>query len=877
MGAGRHSEAAGGRAGEGSPSRLHDALAALVRPLDFAARDDFAHIDRVRNLGAAVSSACEHILALSLPEDFRHDFEGLRDTFSNELEPSELITTVARALEALAPLREPGWAERVLARPVSVLPGIGPKRAESLSRRGLGRVGDLLFHLPSRYEDRRSLVHVGELEVGRRATFIAEVKLVDFVTSRNRGKLRRMLQAVVGDDTGTINLKWFRGGDAIVQHIKKDGWLLITGDVKRYRFSKELVHPEIEPIDTGGAAPESGAREKTSERAGARERGEASAPTDSARASDEASGGAGGQARDDVDARADSGDAKDTATVDEAALRQVVPQYSVPEGVNYRTLRRLIGLAVEQYADLVVGYLPPALVRERGLPSTPDALRAVHGPAPEVDFEAYGAYASAAHQRLVLEELYLLELGLALRRQAQGALPGIAIDVADARVVAASTALPFTLTDAQSRVLREIHADLARPHPMNRLVQGDVGSGKTAVALLAAVAVARSGGQTALMAPTELLAEQHARTLRGLTGEDDSPLALRVALLTASVPRDESRRILEQLESGEIDLVVGTHALVQDQVRYARLALAVIDEQHRFGVRQRAALAARGPDGRHPHCLVMTATPIPRTLALTLYGDLDLSVIDELPPGRTAVETLLLREGEGRRITSLVAETVKRGEQVYVVYPLVEESEKIDLRSAMESAERIRHAFPDAGVELVHGRLEAAERAAVMARFAAGESRILVATTVIEVGVDVPSATLMVVEHAERFGLAQLHQLRGRVGRGERPGTCLLVARGGGEKGEARLRAMLETTDGFAIADADLSIRGPGEFLGTRQSGHLPDLKVADLLRDTRLLAAARQAAFDSVRADPGLRRATEARRAVEERWGDRLALVGVG
>ncbi|HEM46345.1 MAG TPA: DNA helicase RecG, partial [Alphaproteobacteria bacterium] len=284
-----------------------------------------------------------------------------------------------------------------------------------------------------------------------------------------------------------------------------------------------------------------------------------------------------------------------------------------------------------------------------------------------------------------------------------------------------------------------------------------------------------------------------------------------------------------------------------------------------------------GVDGRHPHTLVMTATPIPRTLALTVYGDLDVSVIDALPPGRTPVQTVVVRAGEGDRVVALVRETVARGEQVYVVYPLVEESEKVDLRSALESAERIRAAFPEAVTGVVHGRLDAGERAAVMDRFAAGEVQILVSTTVIEVGVDVPNATLMVIEHAERFGLAQLHQLRGRVGRGVRPGTCVLVARGGGEKGEARLRAMLETTDGFAIADADLAIRGPGEFLGTRQSGHLPDLRIADLVRDARWVSVAREAALATVRADPGLRSAPGLARAVQVRWGDRLALADVG
>jgi ATP-dependent DNA helicase RecG len=412
---------------------------------------------------------------------------------------------------------------------------------------------------------------------------------------------------------------------------------------------------------------------------------------------------------------------------------------------------------------------------------------------------------------------------------------------------------------------------------MQRLLQGDVGSGKTVVAFLAALASAASGYQTVLLAPTELLAEQHERSLRGLTDAIGAASRLRLALLTASLARAEAERVREGLAAGEVDLVVGTHALLQPDVQLPRCALAIVDEQHRFGVLQRAALAARSQLGVSPHALVMTATPIPRTLALTVYGDLDLSVIDELPPGRRPVATHVLRAGEGARVLEQVRATVARGEQVYVVYPLVAESEKVDLRAATEQAQRIRAALPGVGVDLVHGRQSASERAEAMDRFGSGQTRILVSTTVVEVGVDVPGATLMVVENAERFGLAQLHQLRGRVGRGRRPGTCLLVARASGEESEARLAALLDTTDGFRIADADLRIRGPGEFLGTRQSGFLPDLRLADLVRDARLVSLAREAALATLRRDPGLRRAPELRRAVQARWGERLALADVG
>jgi ATP-dependent DNA helicase RecG len=517
------------------------------------------------------------------------------------------------------------------------------------------------------------------------------------------------------------------------------------------------------------------------------------------------------------------------------------------------------------------------LAQEQGLPEPADALRALHAPGVDADIEALRSGNNAARVRLVLEELYLLEVGLVLQRAQRGREPGIPITGDGPRSRAALAQLPFQLTGAQQRCCREIRADLARPHPMNRLLEGDVGSGKTVLAFLAAVAVAESGHQSALMAPTELLAEQHARTLQRLAAAAGPEAGLRLALLTASVARPEAAAIRRDLARGEVELVIGTHALLQESVAFHRLAFVVIDEQHRFGVRQRAALAAKSADGKPPHTLVMTATPIPRTLALTVHGDLDLSVLDELPPGRRPVDTLLLRSGEAHRATDLLRETVERGEQVYVVYPLVEESEHIDLRAASESVEKFRRAFPGLQVDLVHGRLDAADRTAAMARFESGETQLLVSTTVIEVGVDVPGATLMIVEHAERFGLAQLHQLRGRVGRGEKPGRCVLVARGATEDSEARLRALLETTDGFRIAEFDLQIRGPGEFLGTRQHGRLPDLRIADLVRDVRQVALAREAALETVRRDAGLRRHPELARAVRARWGERLDLASIG
>ncbi len=806
-------------------------------PLEFAAEELAARSEgsasRLRNLEQAVTTACHRLQELRIPRDLRRSIERIGKRFAEPLTDDERPRAVAAALEALAPCAEFGWEERALARGVEALPGVGPKRAEALAKRGLARVGDLLFHLPTRYDDRRSLVRVGQLEVGRRATFIGEILVADFSSARGRGgRPRRLFQAVAGDESGTVNLKWFRGGDSVASQIAKGARVLVTGDVRRYRFSLEMIHPEVEVL----APP---------------------APAD-------ADGTEGEPAR------------PPPTPVELADHRRIVPQYPTPEGIPPRTLRGWIERALSEYADLVSGHWPDRLARERGLPGAAEALTTVHAPEPDADPEELRERRSAAHERLVLEELFLLEVGLMLRRAARSQRAGIAVGTTPETAAAALETLPFELTGAQRRAWEEIRADLALAQPMNRLLQGDVGSGKTAVAFLAASAVAAAGHQVALMAPTELLAEQHARTLERLSAGAPPDVRLSMTSLTSSLGRAESDARKRALAEGAIDLVVGTHALVQEDVRFASLALGIVDEQHRFGVRQRQTLAAKAPEGRVPHVLVMTATPIPRTLALTLYGDLDLSVIDELPPGRTPVATHLLRAGEGRRVVELVRETLARGEQVYVVYPLVEQSEKIDLRAASESAERIQAAFSEVRVDLVHGRQSAEDRAAAMARFEAGETAILVSTTVIEVGVDVPNATLMVVEHAERFGLAQLHQLRGRVGRGSRPGTCVLVARSVSEDAEARLTAMLETTDGFRIADADLRIRGPGEFLGTRQSGHLPDLHVADLVRDARWLAVARQQAIETVRADPDLSRDPELRRAVESRWGEKLDLAGV-
>jgi len=504
--------------------------------------------------------------------------------------------------------------------------------------------------------------------------------------------------------------------------------------------------------------------------------------------------------------------------------------------------------------------------------SRSEALRRLHLPGPEEDVERLNAARGEAHRRLILEELFLFQLGLALRRRGvRRRRKGIAFEVTGRAREAVKRILPFHLTDAQKRVLRQIADDMQSPHPMNRLVQGDVGSGKTMVALLSMVIALENGHQAAFMAPTEILAEQHFLAFRRLL----SRCPYRVELLSAALKGSARAAALARLASGEAQIAVGTHALIQEGVRFHRLGLAVVDEQHRFGVLQREDLIRKGYDA---DVLVMTATPIPRTLALTAYGDLDVSVVDERPPGRHPITTVLRRASERRAVVDLVRSEVAGGRQAYVVYPLVEESEKLeDVRAATQMAEEWRAALPGVTVELLHGRLKSADKERVMAAFSGGAIQVLVATTVIEVGLDVPNATVMVVEHAERFGLAQLHQLRGRVGRGGHASTCVLVCHGRlSDDARARIEVMVGTEDGFAIAERDLEIRGPGDFFGTRQWG-LPGLRASNLVRDRDLLEKARAEAFRCVEEMETTGRGPLPALLADGAWERRFGLAEVG
>lgn len=527
---------------------------------------------------------------------------------------------------------------------------------------------------------------------------------------------------------------------------------------------------------------------------------------------------------------------------DEENENDLIPIYTELEGLSTTRIQRLIQTVIGQPIPDVL----PVWVREKhGLIPLGEALREIHDPPLELA-DQFLAITSKAQQRIIFDEFFWVELHLALKRAGIEREKSIPIVSKGRLAERLEKSLEFDLTGAQKRAYAEIIADLAKPHPMHRLVQGDVGSGKTLVALMAAAFVAEGAAQTALMVPTEILAEQHyANSVKRL-----EPLGIGCALLTSQTKNKERIEILERLKTGKLQLVIGTHALIQDDVEFKSLALVIVDEQHRFGVEQRNKLKRKGVS---PHFLVMTATPIPRTLAMTVYGDLDVSIIDELPKGRQPIVTRKTFQSKRGLVMGFVRDQLKAGRQAYIVYPLIEESETMELKNAIEEHEKIKEEFSEFQVGLLHGRMKSQEKDEVMRRFRAGAIQILVATTVIEVGVDVPNANIMVIEHTERFGLSQLHQLRGRVGRGEHKSYCILIL-GYAMSEEAAQRAdiMEKTNDGFKIAEADLEMRGPGEFLGTRQSG-LPGFRMANLVRDVKILQQARDAAFTLIERDPTL------------------------
>jgi ATP-dependent DNA helicase RecG len=673
---------------------------------------------------------------------------------------------------------------KLLTRSVSTLTGIGPKLAAQLAKLGLLTIHDLLRYYPRDYLDYSNRTTIKECQVGQSVTLLGQVRRVNCFTSPRNHKLA-IFEIVLGDCTSQMKIARFYAGSRYTNR----GWQ----EVQMRQFPK------------GATIAASGLVKK---------------------------GSAGLTLQDAQLEVLDNGESEGT-------LGKIVPVYPLVDGVGAGVVRRAITAALK-FADALIDPLPKVIQVRVDLLALPEAIRAVHFPASDTQ-------KLAARRRLVFDEFFFLQLGLLKRRlQQKTQAIGISFQVGGALIEKFYEILPFTLTNAQKRVVDEVLQDLASAEPMNRLIQGDVGSGKTVVAVIAILAAIQSGYQAALMAPTEVLAEQHyQKLLQWLT-----QLHLPVELLTGSTRTAQRREVLRQLQTGELSVVVGTHALIQETVQFANLGLAVIDEQHRFGVNQRATLQNKG---RNPDVLTMTATPIPRTLALTLHGDLDVSQIDELPPGRKPIQTSVVTPSERTHIYDLIRRQVVEGRQVYVVLPLIEESEKIDLRSAFDEHERLKEkVFSEFSLGLLHGRMKSEEKEAVINRFRNREIDILVSTTVVEVGVDVPNASVMLIEHAERFGLAQLHQLRGRVGRGASQSYCLLMTASKTEASLQRLRVLEQSNDGFFIAEMDLRMRGPGEVLGARQSG-LPDMVLSSLIEDQDSLELARTEAQKLIEGDPHL------------------------
>jgi ATP-dependent DNA helicase RecG len=688
----------------------------------------------------------------------------------------------------------------LLSTPLQFLKGVGPRRAADLEHVGLLTIEDLLYRFPIRYEDRSHLQPIASLRPGQMASIIGSVSSCGLRSTRRPGF--KIFEALITDASGSVRATWLN--QPFLREVFSSGQAVVLFGPAEIRGhgGLQLTNPQYELLDE-----------------------------------------------------------EDGETVHTG---RIVPVYEKAGSVTTKIQRKLVHDTLHRLPDDVTDQLPEAIRSRLGLPSRRAALVAAHFPPDGTPIDLLNRFATDAQRRLIFEEAFRFQIGvLARRRRADGESKPYPIHVDERIRESARRVLAFRLTPGQRQALKEIVEDLQRLRPMNRLLQGDVGAGKTVVALLASLVAMENGMQVALMAPTEILAEQHFANISRLL----QPSRFRVALLTGATGAAARKLHLAEIESGAVQLVIGTHALVQGGVRFKQLGLVVIDEQHRFGVLQRAMLRAKG---LQPDVLVMTATPIPRTLALTLYGDLDVSVIPDAPPGRLPIKTAAKPESRRDEVHQFVRGQLDLGRQVYVVYPLVEESEKIDLKAATGMADHLAHeVFPQYRVGLLHGRLKADGKERVMKAFAAGELQLLVSTTVVEVGVDVANASVMVVEHAERFGLSQLHQLRGRVGRDRHQSYCFLLYQSPlSDEARERLRAMTETTDGFVIAERDLTLRGAGDFFGTRQAG-LPTFRLIDLVRDRDLLELAQhEAAQWLAAAAPTPAGITELLQAWEERFG---------
>lgn len=821
---------------------LQKILESLEKPLRFASRTNFQNIHKVKDLDKVVEDITVRALALDLRENEIRILKSLREAFGayNRQQLSGKKKLIVDALGQIAGLkgidyctdalnlagRKTNSAEvdkmDVSQISVQFVKGVGPRIAGILSKKGVKTVEDALKYFPRKYEDRRNIKRISTLQPDMRQTVMGKIVLSGVVKSKSRG----IYQVIVSDGTGTLTLSWYQYNPKYLRATYKKGHtVILSGDVtlNRYNNTLQIVHPSPDDIEVF----------------------------------------------EDIE-----GIEKDMLN-----FNRIVPIYPLTEGIKQRRIRRIEGLVLDTYAKSLFDYVPYEVRKRNRLIDIDRAVSRVHFPANSdnpVDLsDTSSVYNSPPHRTVSFNEFFLLEVGLALKKRDVSKMPGISFNPTGELTEKLLSGLPFRLTSAQSRVVSEIEADMRVDRPMNRLLQGDVGSGKTVVALLSMLKSVESGYQAALMAPTEILAEQHLRSvLKYVDG-----FGIKVVLLTSAQSRNEKESSYDAISSGDAKIVIGTHALLQGKVEFSDLGLVVIDEQHRFGVIQRALLRSKG---KNPDVLVMTATPIPRTLAMTVYGDLDVSVLDEMPPQQRSIKTFVFFEENGARdkAFNLLRQEVAKGRQAYIVYPLIEESESPDhrdLRFATRMFEELNEVvFPEFRLGLLHGRMKTEDKNEVMNQFISRRIDILVATTVVEVGVDVPNATVMVIENSERYGLSQLHQLRGRVGRGEHESICVLLSAAKRSVDAHKRLSILEgTSDGFKIAEADLMIRGPGEFIGTRQSG-LPEFRFANLLRDSRILGEARKEAFNIVREDPTLANYPKLYEEVLKKWGESLDLAGI-
>lgn len=698
-------------------------------------------------------------------------------------------------------------AERADRTPVQFVKGVGPALAARLAALEIHTVQDLLFHIPFRYVDRRHIDHVATLTPGKDRTIIASV--ISARPVRTRSRRSSMYEVHFNDESGTIRAIWFRANATYMNNrFSKGGRFIVSGEVSQFGRLLQFQHPDIESLDESGEGSELFSSGK------------------------------------------------------------IIPVYNLTDGLTQKKLRVVIQSAWDHYSTHLVEPLPPAMMARYAMMPLVEALESVHFPSADTDIDVLNRGETPAQKSLIFCESLLFQLAMEYRRQHESIKLGLAHHLHPEAHAALIKALPFTLTHGQEEVIDQITRDMAKPTAMNRLLQGDVGSGKTVVAIAAAVQAVASGHQVAIMAPTEVLAHQHYQKMTPLF----DLLGISSAIVTGSTRSLKRRESLDQLSDGVISVVIGTHALLEDDVHFKSLGLAVIDEQHRFGVMQRAKLQMKG----NPDVLVMTATPIPRTLSMTVYGDMDLSILREKPANRIPIITKLYYESMRGKLYEGIQREIAKGRQAYIIYPLVEESEKIDLKNATDMATHLSDVFSHYHVGLIHGRMKQDEKDHVMQAFKENHIHLLVSTTVIEVGIDVANATVMVIECAERFGLSQLHQLRGRVGRGDHASYCILMAGHAiSEEGRRRLEVMTATDDGFRIAEEDLLIRGPGDMLGTRQSG-LPIFRFLNLIRDAETIQSSKELAATIVANRHTSPEWPELEHAIRAKWASSIDLGSI-